>query len=171
MRCKDVESLIISADERVLDSREQQSLKQHLKSCTRCADFMKFWNELQQPIGNMPIPPLPAELEESVRLLCIEKINRLEQSPDFGRFEQLSYAPIPWSIWAALTVLVIVTFGLITPEIESFWQNQKITGWTVVAFVLILQNAIMLFFAPVILRLYRSRSASFHRMKHSGGFV
>ncbi len=155
MRCKDIESLIIISNERALSGGEQESMKKHLKSCTRCTDFMKFWNEFQQPLENILIPPLPAELEETVRLLCLEKLKRLERRQNHDRSEQLSHIPIPWSIWAALTVLVIVTFGLITPEIESLWQNQKITAWTVVVLILIMQNTLMLFFAPVILRLYR----------------
>jgi hypothetical protein len=57
----------------------------------------------------------------------------------------------PWYIYAALAVLAfLTTFGL-AHGAEILFRTYKITSETVPAFVLILQNVLMLLFAPVIL--------------------
>jgi DNA-directed RNA polymerase specialized sigma24 family protein len=66
----------------------------------------------------------------------------------------------PWPIWAALAVLTGLTLCFLIPGLAGFRQSQKLTLETALVLLVILQNALMLFFAPLLMR--RGRLSQFH---------
>jgi anti-sigma factor RsiW len=151
MRCQDIERLILDADERELSQEERRSIEQHLDQCAACGSFRDLWEDLQASFQKAPAPGLPSGLEERVRLACHEELSsRLQRRT--RRARSTTSAAVPWPIWAALAVLTVLTAVFLVPGIEEFLQNQKATLEAVLVLGLILQNALMLFFAPVIIR-------------------
>jgi len=151
MRCQDIERLILEAEERELSREERLAIDEHLPRCSECASFKDFRKELRLSLQNVPVQRLPSELENRVRLICHSELNskalgqlRLSRSRKSTR--------VPWMIWASLVVLTFLTIDFLIPRIEEFWQNQKFTLETVLVLILMLQNALMLFFAPIIIR-------------------
>jgi hypothetical protein len=153
MRCQDFERLILESRERELSREEQRSIENHLAQCASCNRFREFWLGLRIPIQNSPAADLPPDLDDRVRLSCHDA---LETSGGKRRRAQPSAprqsAPVPWPIWAALSVLTVLTLAFLIPGILEFWQNQKLTPGIVLVLVLILQNALALFFVPIIVR-------------------
>jgi hypothetical protein len=152
MRCQDFERLILESGDRELSREEQHSINDHLARCASCSGFREFWLTLQLPIQSSPAADLPPDLDDKVRLICHDAI----RSRNAKRHSQLDAsresASVPWAIWAALSVLTVLTLAFLLPEILDFWKNQELTPGFVLALVLILQNALALFFVPVIVR-------------------
>jgi hypothetical protein len=152
MRCQDFERLILESGDRELSREEQHSIDVHLARCASCNRFREFWLTLRIPIQSSPPAGLPPDLDERVRLIChdaIEARGEIRRSRPDASGENAS---VPWPIWAALSVLTVLTLAFLIPEILEFWRSQELTSGFVLALVLILQNALALFFVPIIVR-------------------
>jgi anti-sigma factor RsiW len=159
MRCQDIERLIMENSERDLVQEERLAIEQHLAQCPACASYRDLWEGMHGSLQKVALPELPAELEQRVRLACYEEINSRLQRQTRPR-RSTSSASVPWPIWAALAVLTVLTAAFLVPGIEKFLEEQSFSLETVLVLGLILQNALMLFFAPVVMRRHRfSQSA------------
>jgi hypothetical protein len=67
---------------------------------------------------------------------------------------------IPKYIWAALASLTTLTVILLSLLLTEFNLERPLSFQTVVVLFLMIQNAGMLFFAPVLIRKYRSTNRS-----------
>jgi hypothetical protein len=162
MRCQDIERLMLEVGDRELTGKEKDLLERHLARCAACASFGGFLGELEFIGQDVQGPALPSELEKRVRLACHEELGSRVQGRK-RRSRSVPSAGVPWAIWAALAALIILTLCFLIPGIEAFRQEQKITLEGVLALLLVFQNALMLFFTPVIMRRRRfSGPASGH---------
>lgn len=158
MRCQDFERLMLESDERELLREECLALEEHLETCTDCAAFRSFWGGLRSRLKEATGPAISAELSDSVRLRCRAELepalpSRPKPVPSKGP------AGVPWPIWGALLVLTGLTLCFLIPGLEEFRQSQKLTFGTVIVLLVILQNALMLFAAPLLMR--RGRLSQF----------
>ena len=151
MRCQDIERLIMENGERDLSQEERLAIEQHLAQCPACAGYRDLWEGMHSSLQKVASPELPAELEQRVRLACYEEINTRLQSQIRPRRSRSS-ASVPWPIWAALAVLTVLTVAFLVPGIEKFLEEQRFSLDAVLVLGIILQNALMLFFAPVVMR-------------------
>jgi hypothetical protein len=159
MRCQDFERLMLESEERELLREECLALEKHQEICPDCAAFRSFWGGLRSRLKEATGPALSAELSDSVRLRCraeLDSLSRSRSGQDFGR----RAAAVPWPIWAALLVLTGLTLCFLIPGLAGFRQSQKLTLETALVLLVILQNALMLFFAPLLMR--RGRLSQFH---------
>ncbi len=151
MRCQDFERLILEAGEKKLSSEGRLALEQHLAHCPACARFKDFCEDLHLRLNKTAAPPIPPGLERKVRLACHEEISAMVL-PAVRPQPSRPGVHIPWPIWVALAVLTALTAAFLVPGIEGFVRDQKLTLEVVLVLGIILQNALMLFFAPVIMR-------------------
>jgi hypothetical protein len=158
MRCPDFEHLMLESKERELLREERAALEKHLESCAQCAAFRDFWKDLRSGLPEAAGPALRAGLSESVRLRCHAELDSLS-SARAGEEAEKRPAAAPWPILAALLLLTGLTMAFLIPTIEKFSQAQKVTIEMVLVVMVVLQNALMLLFAPVLLR--RGRFAAF----------
>ncbi len=146
MRCEDVERLILETGEKESSREELRALEAHLEWCPNCAAFRDFRVNLRSVLGKTPAAELDAGLVEKIRLRCHAAID-LEAAR--GRVQ------VPWSILAAFGILTVITLGFFIPQILDFFSTKEFTpamGWLL---AILLQNTVMLFFAPVIMRRQR----------------
>jgi hypothetical protein len=125
---------------------EQRILEAHLKSCPGCGAFRDFVTCLRTAREKTPAPDLDTDLVEKVRRRCHAEL--AQKSP--GR-----PAGVPLSIWVAFGILTVITLGFFIPQILDFFAAKEFTpamGWLL---AILLQNAVVLFFAPVIMRRHR----------------
>jgi len=146
MRCQDVERLMLETSEREWSLEERRVLEAHLETCPDCAAFRDFREGLRAAREKAPAPELNADLAEKVRLRC-----HAELAPKAVRRP----AGVPWSIWAAFGILTVITLGFFIPQIQEFFATSEFTPTIGLLLVIILQNAVMLFFTPVIMRRQR----------------
>ncbi len=153
MRCQDFERLILESGDRELSREERRSIESHLAQCASCNGFREFWLGVRVPIQNFPAADLSPDLDDRVRLICHDAIRT-----SGGKRRRAQAAaprqipPVPWPIWAALSALTVLTLAFVIPGILEFWQNQQLTPGIALILAMILQNALMLLFVPVIVR-------------------
>jgi len=151
MRCQDFERLILEARERELLREELLALEAHLKSCAGCAAFQEFLEKIKSSLREPVSPELPSELAEKVRLRCRAEFasqSRAEAGYEVGR----RLAKVPWPIWAAVFILTGLTLLFLIPGLEQIRQSQKLAPGTAAVVAIILQNAVMLLAAPLLMR-------------------
>lgn len=150
MRCQDFERLILEAGERKLSPEERLASERHLVQCPACAGFRDSWEDLHLSLQKAA-SPLPPALERKVRLACHEELGAGSLQRARSRRARAG-VHVPWPIWVALAVLTALTAAFLVPGVGEFLRDQKFTLEAVLVLGIILQNALMLFFAPVILR-------------------
>jgi len=155
MRCKDIERLIIDASEGILSQEEWRAIAQHVAQCTECACFQDDLKNIRVSVKEMSTLTLPDEQERRTRVLCHEELSSRLAS-EKQRVTQTHPSPVPWVIWAALISLIVLTAFLLVSLFKDIGLNQPLSFESVFVLCLILQNAVMLFFAPVIIRKYHS---------------
>jgi len=155
MRCQDIELLIIDSSERRLDRKEHRAVEQHVKQCLKCARFQDDLKNIRNALRKMPVPGLPDELERRTRILCQAELRARLESEKLGA-SQAQPASVPLIIWAALVSLIVLTAFLMVSLFRDIGLNLPLSFEGAVVLALMLQNAAMLFFAPVIIRKYRS---------------
>ncbi len=75
-----------------------------------------------------------------------------------GFISRIKATSIPAYIWLALVSLVVLTVILILPLLKELAAEEILSLQAIVTLSLMIQNAVMLFFSPLILRKFRGRS-------------
>jgi anti-sigma factor RsiW len=156
MQCKDIERLIIVSSEEELSPEESRVVEQHLEQCAHCASLRDDLEKIRLGITTMPKPVLPPDLARKTRQRCLEEMRLRPASPERA-FAQTRSSPIPKYVWAALIPLIILTVLLIVPVMMEIRLDQTLTFKSAAVLSLIIQNAVMLIFAPILIRKYRSK--------------
>ncbi len=156
MQCKDIQRLIIVSSEEELSPEESKAVEQHLEHCAHCARLRDELEKIRLGITTMPQPALPPDLAQKTRQRCFDEM-RLKPAPAKRAFSRIRSYPVPKYVWAALIPLVILTVLLIAPVIKEIRLGESLTFESAAALTLLIQNAAMLFFAPILIRRYRSR--------------
>lgn len=146
MRCEDAERLILETGEKEWSPDELRALEAHLEWCQDCAAFRDFRVNLLYVLEKTPAPHLDTGLVEKVRLRCHAE---LDMKAVRGR------ARVPWSILTAFGILTVITLGFFIPQILDFFSTKEFTPEMGLLLAILLQNTVMLFFAPVIMRRQR----------------
>jgi len=154
MRCQDIERLIIDSSERKLSQQEQRTLDQHVNQCAECARFQDDLKNIQVSIKKIPALTPPEKLERRTSALCHAELNSRPAS-EKQLVSQTRPSPVPWVIWVALISLIVLTAFLFGSLFKDIGLNQPLSFESIFVLCLMLQNAVMLFFAPVIIRKYR----------------
>lgn len=156
MQCQDIELLIIASSERPLNQEELKRLEQHLTQCRSCASFQADWIRIRQSIKIIPVPPLSSGLDNRTRQLCQETLKtqtwgkRISASRFFIR-------SLPKGIIAALISAAFLTVTALILFFTKFSTLELQAFKTAVILTLLLQNAVMLIFAPIIIDRSRRR--------------
>jgi len=160
MRCQDIERLIIDYSERNLSQEELRAIEQHLAQCSECARFEKDFRNIRNSLQKMsPLTP-PDELERRIRDMCQDELSsRLAAEKQLVSHTHPS--PVPWIIWVALVSLIVLTAFLLVSLFKNTGLNQPLSFEGAFVLAVMLQNAVMLFFAPLIIRKYQSQRKSF----------
>ena len=160
MRCQDIERLIIDYSERNLGQDELRAIEQHLAQCSECTCFEKDFKNIRISLQKMsPLTP-PDELERRIRDMCQDELSsRLAAEKQLVSHTHPS--PVPWIIWVALVSLIVLTAFLLVSLFKNTGLNQPLSFEGAFVLAVMLQNAVMLFFAPLIIRKYQSQRKSF----------
>lgn len=164
MRCQDFERLILESGERELAQEERTVLQEHLEICSDCAALQSFRGDIRRYLQEPTGAELSAEFSDNVRLRCRAEVESLS-ARRAGKDVQKRPATVPWTIWAALLVLTGLTLSFLIPGLDEWRRSQKLTLGTALVLVVILQNALMLLFTPLLMR--REPSSQFRFRKIS----
>jgi len=146
--CRDVERLMIGSEDKALLPGERALVEDHLRGCTPCRDFAADRDLIREEMTAVGWPALPAELDRRTR-------RALRQVEPEARA-----AAVPAWLLVAMAVVTIITgiwlaasLADVTPDMTL--ADLPVTG--LAAVFIIIQNALTLLFAPVVLRTFRAR--------------
>lgn len=157
MRCKDIERLIVDASEGGLSQEETRAIEEHMSSCEKCARLYEELEGIRVCLRNSSKPVLPDELAQKTQELCYRELDFLREAPQKLAHRMRNHS-IPKLIWAAIASLILITGFLLLPLIRDIELEETFSFPAIVVLFLIIQNAAMLFFTPVILRKFRGRN-------------
>jgi anti-sigma factor RsiW len=149
-RCREVERLMIEGEDRALAPGERILVEEHLGECARCREFAADRKLIREELGGVRWPAPPGDLVSRTRRLV------RESEP-----EKAKALPV-WVLVVMAAVAIITAIGLtisladVTPDMSL--ADLPVGG--LAAVIIIVQNALMLFFAPVVLRAYRARQSA-----------
>jgi anti-sigma factor RsiW len=148
LSCRAIERLIVAREDGELAAAERGLVEGHLRGCERCRAFAADLADIRGEVAAIPWPALSDELDRRTRRALRQ--NGPEAAP----------AAVPAWVMVALAVVTIVTgiwlavsLAEVTPE--TTLADLPVAG--LAAILIIVQNALMLFFAPVVLRTFRAR--------------
>jgi len=154
MRCKDIERLIIDEPDRTLSRQELNAIEQHVTRCSSCARFLEELHRIRNGFKTLTCPDPPEELLRRTESLCYAEMEAIRVS-DSGVIQRTPPRSVPKIIWVALFALVLLTGILIISLLPDFEIEESLSLKTVLIFTLLVQNAAMLFFAPVLIQKLR----------------
>jgi hypothetical protein len=151
LSCRDVERLVLEDEGHELRAALGPLVEDHLRGCGRCRAFAADRSAIREEIGAILWPAPPDKLVRETRRMAFEE--KPERWAD----------GLPAWVLVAMAVMTIVT-GLwlavsladVTPEMTL----ADVPVEAVAAVFVVIQNALVLFFAPVLLRAVRSRRSA-----------
>ncbi len=151
MRCKDIERLIIDSSDKDLSQEELGAIEKHVAHCALCARFQDDLEKIRMGVKTMPQPVLPPGLAQKTRLRCQAEIS--QQPAAASKIAKLIPSdPVPKYVWAALLPLILLTVFVLAPTLKEIRLDQTLTFTSAAALTIIIQNAVMLLFAPILIR-------------------
>jgi predicted anti-sigma-YlaC factor YlaD len=147
LRCRDVESLMLEGEDRSLPAGERGLVEEHLRTCARCRGFAADRALVRAELAGLRWPAPPEEL--------VLKTRRMLRDAGAAK-------PTTVPVWvlvalAALTIITSIWLAAWLPDITPDTTLADLPMAARAAVFIIVQNALMLFCAPVVLRAARAR--------------
>jgi predicted anti-sigma-YlaC factor YlaD len=152
--CRTIERFLVTDKDGALGPAEQRLVEGHLRSCAACRAFAADRALIRREIASAPWPSLPEELDRRTRR-ALRASGAAAGAPT-----------VPGWVLVALAVFTVVTGIWLAVSLADISPDTRLADLPVVglaAIIVIAQNALMLFFAPVVLRTFRSRRESARR--------
>jgi len=152
---------MIDSSDRILSRQELKAIEQHVTRCSSCARFQEALQRIRTGLQILPCPDPSEELVKKTKSLCYAEMKAMRVS-DSCSIQRAQPRSVPKIIWAAVFALVVLTGILIISLLPlGFEIQESLSLKTVLIFTLIVQNAAMLFFAPVLIQKFRSSKNGF----------
>jgi anti-sigma factor RsiW len=146
--CRDVERLLIAGEDRRLSAGDRELVEGHLRSCARCRAFVEDRRAMREEVGALRWPAPPQALVRETRRLLLESgAGARPAAPPAWVLVALAAVAVATGVWLA------VSLSGVTPEMTL--ADLPVAG--LAAVFIIVQNALMLLLAPVVLRKVRAR--------------
>jgi len=147
LRCRDIERLMLEGEDREYSAGEKRFVEEHLRGCVRCRGFAEYRVFIREELAGVRWPTPPEKL--------VLKTSRMLH--DAGTS---TIAVLPaWVLvaLAAVTIITSICLAIALPDInpDTTLADLPFAGRT--AILIIVQNALMLLCAPVVLRTARAR--------------
>lgn len=146
--CRDIERLMLADEDRTLASGERRLVEEHLHGCGRCREFAADRALIREELAGVRWPAPPDELVFRTRRIV------WESKPE------RTTAPVPVWVFIALAAVTIVTALWLAASLADVTPDMTLADlpFTALAAVfIIVQNALTLCCAPVVLRAFRPR--------------
>jgi predicted anti-sigma-YlaC factor YlaD len=148
LRCREAERLTLESEDRDLPETKRSLVEAHLRGCRSCRDFAAERTLIRRELAAIRWPAPSDELVFRTRRLI-----RV-------RPPEAATAALPVWIIVALAVVSAVTAVGLAIAMADVTPNMTLADLPVgalAAVITIAQNALMLLFAPVVLRTFRAR--------------
>ncbi|MBN1164085.1 MAG: hypothetical protein JXB45_05880 [Candidatus Krumholzibacteriota bacterium] len=142
-----------------------EEICRHLSGCPECARFRDDLVFLRGAIADSPAASPPPLLLQETRRLCLQRIAAARSGRERLQNE-FRFLSLPFCAGGALLSLLALTIFLILSVAGEYRTDQVISSPALFLFCLLLQNLVMLFFAPLLIYRYRIRRGNHQRIYH-----
>ena len=160
MKCKHIERLMIERSEGDFNEKELILLEEHVSRCSGCASLRDDLEKIRNDLKKLEVPLPSEELIRQTQLVCQSQMKK-QQTIHAKATRDVQYKPIPTLIWAAIGILFFLTIILMVPLIKGLTSDLPLTFQTAILFVIMLQNAVTLCFAPILFRKFYLKHKDF----------
>jgi hypothetical protein len=146
--CRDIERLMLEGEDRELARAERSLVEEHRRDCGRCRAFAADRLAIRTETAALRWPEPPDALVRKTRRLL------LESAPDARP------AALPVWVLVALTLVAVATGLWLAVSLAGVTPDMTLADLPVAglaAVLIIIQNALTLLLAPVVLRTVRAR--------------
>jgi len=158
MKCKDIEGLIIASSGGLVDSKQLNAIYLHVEHCNRCLRLREDIESIRGLLQQRPNPVLPEDLDKKTYQKCQSEIQSLQKNTQRINFRHhMQSIPIHMKV-AFISFLVVMVIWMFS-FFEDFGSGggESLSMPTIFGLFLIIQNAMMLLFAPLLIRRFRSK--------------
>jgi predicted anti-sigma-YlaC factor YlaD len=144
--CRDFERLALEAEDRALTEEDRRILEEHVRGCERCRGYASDRALIRGELASASWPEPSDELVARTR----RRLREQEPAP----------AAVPAWVLVALAVVTVVTALWLTVSLADVTPDMTLADLPVAglaAVFIVIQNALMLLFAPIVLRAVRTR--------------
>ncbi len=157
MKCKDIESLIIASSGGLPDSKQLHSIQLHVEHCSKCSHLREEVESLRSLLQRRAEPNLPEDLDKKTYLQCLSEIHSLQNNKKKVNLQQ-QLQSIPIHMKVVFISLLVLTVIWIFPVFKDFGiAGEPLSVATIFGLFWIIQNVMMLLFAPLLIRRYQSK--------------
>ncbi len=146
MRCQDVERILAEGADTRAGGGAAADLDRHLAACPACAAFQADLAKVRSHFQSGTQPVLPAALDARTRAAWRAELAGPPRP-----------TPLPRWLGAALGVLTAMTVVVVYPIFAGPEIVEPLSFRTAASIALLLQNGVMLFFAPILFRKFKTR--------------
>ncbi len=157
MKCKEIQRWLIDLAEESLDEDRLPQVEEHMAQCAECACFEDDLEKIRVAVNKSRTPAPAEDLFRQTRLICHEVL-KTSDSAESGFLNRIKATSIPAHIWLAFAILLVLTVIVILALLKELATDDPLSLQAVVTLSLMIQNAVMLFLAPLVLQKYRRRS-------------
>lgn len=148
LSCRDIEFLVIEGEDGEPGAEARRLVEDHLRGCRRCQGFAADRSVIRGAFAAERWPAPPERLVRATRRRLVEDGPRVQA------------AAVPAWVLVALAVATLVTGLWLAVSLADVGPEMTLAELPVAglaAVIVIVQNALMLLLAPVVLRAVRSR--------------
>jgi hypothetical protein len=157
MKCKDIERMVIASSGGLPDSKQLDGVRLHVEHCGRCARLIEDMESLRSLLQRRAEPELPGDLDRKTYLKCLSEMQSLQKNKEKINLQQ-QLQSIPVYMKAVFIALFVVTIIWIFPFFKDFgFAGESLSFSTILGLFFIIQNAMMILFAPLLIQRFRSK--------------
>ena len=162
MKCKDIETLIIESSGEFRDLDERETVFSHIEQCRRCSRLKEEMENMRSHLQQDTKPNLPEDLDKATYLKCLNELHSLQNNKKKSGLQQQIHS-IPIYMKIVFVSLLVLTVFWIFPIFKDFGlAGDSLSVPTIFGLFWIIQNVMMLLFAPLLIRRYHSK-----KMQHT----
>jgi predicted anti-sigma-YlaC factor YlaD len=150
--CRDVEGLVLEDEDHELAAGLRRLVEDHLRGCEGCRAFAADRNAMRRTFSLVRWPAPPEALVRRTRRKLLEA--RTEDRP----------AGLPSWVLIAMAFMTVATSLWLAISLADVTPGMTLADWPIAALaaaLVIVQNAVALVLAPILLRTARARRTAF----------
>ena len=157
MKCQEIQRWLVDLAEEGLEGDRLSLVEEHLAQCAECSRFEEDLKTIRLVIKESKAPAPSEGFFRRTKLICHAAL-KMPDSAENGLLGRIKGPSIPVYIWSVFALLIALTVIVILPFLKELASGKPLSWQAVVTLSLMIQNAVMLFFSPILIRKYRSRS-------------
>lgn len=152
MRCKKAEKLIIDSTETILEPKTKNDLENHITNCQKCSAFKEDFHKIRLGVNKIQILKPSDQLSNLMIELCHNELIRSDAPHAWLTMNSVPMTTPRW-ILGALVGLTVLTIVALLPILGIFLIDNSSSTYLFLFAIIVFQNIITLFFAPILFRL------------------